>query len=68
MSDHHKVKSDLYGRKYCSSCRMHQGQEGGSYKVTKSSQRWICAICTKRMAVSGFSLKGKANYERSRRF
>ena len=66
MSTQHKIKSDIYGRKYCSSCRMHQSMEGGEYKQTKSTQRWLCGHCVKRSSTSGFSLKGKMAYERNR--
>lgn len=63
MADYHKIKSDLYDRKYCSSCRMHQDQAGGEYKQTKSTPRWVCMHCLKRTRESGFSIKRKMQYE-----
>lgn len=62
MNDHHKIKSDLYGRKYCSSCRMHQEQIGGEYKATRSTKRWVCMHCLKRTRESGFSTKRKITH------
>lgn len=58
-------KSDIYGRKYCSGCRMHQDLEGGGYKQTKSTPRWLCVHCIKRSSTSGFSLKGKLKHDNS---
>jgi len=63
MSGVYKIKSDLYNRKYCSSCRMHQEQAGGEYKETRSTKRWLCMHCVKRTRDSGFSIKRRLQHD-----
>lgn len=53
----HKINADIYGRKFCSGCRLHQPLEGGMYKQTRSTKRWTCKICTNRGASAGFNHK-----------
>jgi hypothetical protein len=63
MSKPWEIKSDIYDRKYCSGCRFHRPLEGGEYKATKSTKRWVCSICCKRMNGSGFTHKNTAQLQ-----
>jgi len=45
-----KLQGEVTGRLFCASCQQHCPPGGGRHRVTKGGTRFICAVCTARIA------------------